>query len=82
MRYETIDKLNLNLSVTKSFIELLFNHFDCKRFKDNPTLDHWSVTRNFNAYNDLLNDTYNKICDCQEILNKEMKSNVKTITNK
>ena len=48
------DELILEISLIKSMLVLLSEHFDCKRFKGDMVTDWYSIQRYFHEYNDLL----------------------------
>lgn len=62
------DELLLEIALVKSMLNLLSDHFDCKRFKDDNVMDWYSIQRNFREYNDLLYVIQKKIIRIEEIL--------------
>lgn len=48
------DELMLEITLVKSMLTLLSEHFNCQRFKDDKIMDWFSIQRYFYEYNDLL----------------------------
>lgn len=49
-----LENLSNEINEIHSLIKLVGEHFNCKRFKDNTSLDHFSMKRYFNEYGDTL----------------------------
>lgn len=62
------DELLLEIALVKSMLNLLSDHFDCKRFKDDKIMDWYSIQRYFYEYNDLLYIIQKKIVRIEELL--------------
>lgn len=50
---EKVENLDLKNEITKDLVTLLDDHFNCKRFNDNKSLDYYSITRLFREYTTL-----------------------------
>lgn len=62
------DELLLEITLVKSMLTLLSEHFNCKRFKNDKTMDWYSIQRYFYEYNDLLYIIQKKIIHIEELL--------------
>ncbi len=71
-KLRVLDDLNNNLRLAQSCLKILCDHFDTQRSKDNLALDHFSVTRLFYEYNDLLSISLEKIKESIELTNSEV----------
>lgn len=67
MGIELKDKIMLEIAYLKSMMMLLAEHFEQKRYKDLAT-DYIAISRNFEAYRDLLYLAEQKIRELEDLL--------------
>ena len=76
-----LEDLSNDINEIHSLIKLVGEHFNSKRFKHNPSLDHYSLGRYFNEYGNTLYVAQKMVSKAEkDILNmiKEEDKNVTT----
>lgn len=65
---EKLEKMQLEVSITKDLSKILDEHFQITRYKDNVTLDHWSMIHLFGEYTTLSYTIGNKLNELENLI--------------
>lgn len=65
---EKLEKIQLEVWVLRNLSNILDEHFQATRFKDNVVMDHWSITHLFSEYTTLSYVINNKLNEMEKSL--------------